>query len=95
MSNSLKLYTQDNCIHCELMKVKLDAWGIKYDIINLTEQPEHKQFLKERNLRLVPQLFYNDEKVNDVDTSDFEKSDLLKALSTKWPGEDSGLEDLS
>lgn len=95
MSNSLKLYTQNNCMYCEIMKAKLDAWGIKYDVINLTEHPEHKQFLIDQDLRMVPQLFYNGEKVNPDDTNDFEKSDLLKTLSTRWPGEDSGVEDMS
>lgn len=95
MSNLLKLYTQDNCSYCTTMKRKLDSWGIEYDTINLTEQPEYKTFLKEQGLRTVPQLFFNGIKLNNVDTDSFDHHELLKSMRTAWPGQDGGVEDMS
>ena len=94
MSNSLRLYTQDNCSYCVQMKRKLDSWGINYEIINLSETPEAKYFLKEQGLRTVPQLFFNDIKLNNVDTDNFDHHALLQSLRTAWPGQDGGVDNM-
>ncbi len=95
MSNSLRLYTQNNCGYCVTMKNKLDSWGIKYETINISESAVGKQFLKEQGLTTVPQLFFNDLKLNNVDTEQFDHHALLKSMRTVWPGQDSGVEDMS
>lgn len=95
MSNLLKLYTQNNCGYCSIMKRKLDSWGIEYDTINVSENVEGKQFLKEQGLKTVPQLFFKDLKLNNVDTDMFDQHQLLQSLRTIWPGQDGGVEDMS
>lgn len=77
MSNSIKLYTQNDCPYCTLMKRKLDEWGYGYDIINVSYDKDAKNFLKENGHRTVPQLY--DGKVNlnaGIDTQDFTKRHL-------------------
>tara|TARA_B100000927_G_scaffold287748_1_gene281144 strand:- start:1781 stop:2068 length:288 start_codon:yes stop_codon:yes gene_type:complete len=95
MSNLLKLYTQNDCGYCVSMKRKLDSWGIEYETINISEDTKGKQFLKEQGLKTVPQLFFKDLKLNNVDTNMFDQHQLLQSLRTVWPGQDSGVEDMS
>tara|TARA_B100000963_G_scaffold361523_1_gene397424 strand:- start:2935 stop:3168 length:234 start_codon:yes stop_codon:yes gene_type:complete len=77
------------------MKRKLDSWGIEYETINISEDAKGKQFLKEQGLKTVPQLFFKDLKLNNVDTNMFDQHQLLQSLRTVWPGQDSGVEDMS
>lgn len=95
MSNLLKLYTQNNCGYCVTMKRKLDSWGIEYETINISDNPEGKQFLKEQGLRTVPQLFFRDLKLNNVDTDQFDQHQLLMSMRTVYPSQDGGVEDMS
>ena len=95
MSNLLRLYTQDDCGYCVRMKRKLDQWGIEYETINISEDAKGKHFLKEQGLKTVPQLFFKDLKLNNVDTDNFDQHALLSSLRTTWPGQDSGVEDMS
>ena len=81
MLPSLKLYTQNNCSYCDAMKSKLDSWGYKYDVINISEQPDAKQFLKDRGHQVVPQLYDDGVHLNKVDTLRFTKEMLEHALS--------------
>ena len=77
------------------MKEKLDSWGIEYDTINISENAEGKNFLKEQGLKTVPQLFFKDLKLNNVDTDKFDHHKLLQSMRTIWPGQDGGVEDMS
>ena len=95
MSNLLRLYTQNDCGYCVSMKRKPDSWGIEYETINISEDAKGKQFLKEQGLKTVPQLFFKDLKLNNVDTNMFDQHQLLQSLRTVWPGQDSGVEDMS
>ena len=95
MSNLLRLYTQNDCGYCVSMKRKLDSWGIEYETINISEDTKGKQFLKEQGLKTVSQLFFKDLKLNNVDTNMFDQHQLLQSLRTVWPGQDSGVEDMS
>lgn len=58
MSNSIKMYTQNNCPYCTIMKDKLDSWCMNYDIVNVSEDLSSKKFLKERGHRTVTMETY-------------------------------------
>lgn len=73
MSNlhKLRLYTMQSCTFCVDIKSKLDKWGYEYEEINITEQPEHKAFLKENGHTTVPTLYWGKVHLNPCDTRDF------------------------
>ena len=99
MSNLLSLYTQNNCPFCVIMKDKLDDWGMNYEIINISEDASGKDFLKSKGHRTVPQLYFKDVLLNTVDTVEFTLENLLRemreSVTSKFPCEDSGVEDMS
>ncbi len=76
----LTLYTQSNCVYCEIMKHKLDSWGYQYDVVNIQMRTEAKGFLKIAGHKTVPQLYWNKTHLNKVDTGDFTKELLEKEL---------------
>ena len=82
MSSSIRLtiYTQTNCVYCEIMKHKLDTWGYEYDVVNLNIRPEAKSFMKIAGHKTVPQLYWNKTHLNKVDTADFTKNNLEEQL---------------
>ena len=51
MSSSIKLtlYTQVDCVFCEIMKAKLDDWGYSYDVINISEDVSKRAWLRLQN----------------------------------------------
>ena len=92
MSNSIRLYTQDNCPYCVLMKKKLDSWGYGYTEINVSYDTDGRNFLKDNNHRTVPQLYYRDVHLNKVDTVDFTKQIMFKEMMLAYDENDSGVE---
>ena len=77
MSNLIKLYTQNDCPYCVIMKKKLDEWGYEYQEINVSNNLLAKGFLKEQGHRTVPQLYNGNINLNkDIDTNDFTKRHL-------------------
>ena len=80
MSNSLKLYTQNGCGYCDLRKMNLKKWGYTFEEINITSSPEHKQFLKARGHKTVPQLYSEGRHLNKMDTIHFTKQMLEASL---------------
>ena len=92
MSNTFKLYTQNNCPYCTIMAKKLDSWGVNYNVINISEDLEAKKFLKENNHRTVPQLYCGDIHLNKVDTEDFTRAILFKEVQLHYDMSDSGVE---
>ena len=92
MSSLIKLYTQNDCPYCVLMKKKLNEWGFGYIEINVSENLEAKRFLKEKGHRTVPQLYANNTHLNEnVDTAAFQKRHLEIALSLSYEN-DGGVE---
>ncbi len=82
MSNTIRLYTQDNCPYCVLMKKKLDEWGYGYREINVSYDTNARKFLKDNNHRTVPQLYSGNMHLNEgVDTAAYRKRHLEIALS--------------
>jgi len=92
MSNSIRLYTQNDCPYCVIMKKKLDQWGISYETINISENLDGRNFLKENNHRTVPQLYYGTIHLNKVDTADFTKQIMFSEMMLRYDENDSGVE---
>jgi glutaredoxin len=83
MSNSIRgliLYTQNDCLYCEIMKAKLKDWGYNWDEVNISYTPGSKDFMKSEGHRTVPQLYHFNTHVNKVDTADFTKEMLEEAI---------------
>ena len=59
MKHTLTLYTQPNCMYCEMMKSKLDRWGYKSEIVNIQLDEQAKAFIVlDRGRKTAPQLYY-------------------------------------
>ena len=74
MYNSIRLtlYTQNNCAYCDIMKNKLNKWGFNFHEINISNDMFAKSFMKEKQLKTVPQLFYHREHLNkNISTREF------------------------
>lgn len=82
MSNSIRLtlYTQTDCVFCEIMKSKLNDWGCTYQVVNIKENKNALNFMKSEGHRTVPQLYWNKAHLNKVDTNDFTKEILEEQL---------------
>ena len=93
MPNSIRLYTQNDCPYCVLMKKKLTEWGYGYDEINVSYDTDGRKFLKDNNHRTVPQLYSANIHLNEgVDTAAYRKRHLEIALSMAVFDNDSGVE---
>jgi len=92
MSNSIKLYTQDNCPYCTIMKDKLDSWGLNYETVNISYDRDAKLFLKENGHKTVPQVYYNGIHLNKVETKDFTQRMIMLELQLHCDGQDWGCE---
>lgn len=92
MSNLIRLYTQNDCPYCVMMKKKLDSWGMNYETINISYNPDGKLFLKENGHRTVPQLYYGNIHLNKVDTAEFTKKIMFAEMMLAYDENDSGVE---
>tara|TARA_Y100001972_G_C7658375_1_gene331762 strand:+ start:326 stop:622 length:297 start_codon:yes stop_codon:yes gene_type:complete len=86
MSNSasqvkLTLYTQKDCVFCEIMKAKLTDWGYDFKVINISEDISKRAWLRLQNHRTVPQLYWNEKHLNKVETSQFTQEILEAELN--------------
>ena len=95
---SLRLFTKPQCPFCDIMKDLLDSTGITYYTLNVAENDEALQYLKDRGHKMVPQLYYGDVHINtNPDTKSYTRAQLFSiitaAMDGKFPGEDSGIED--
>ena len=48
------VFTQDNCLYCDLAKTALDDLGHEFEVVPVSE---HKQLFKLLELKTVPQIF--------------------------------------
>tara|TARA_Y100001963_G_scaffold158878_2_gene260169 strand:- start:2093 stop:2308 length:216 start_codon:yes stop_codon:yes gene_type:complete len=55
-----KIYTQSNCVFCIKAKNLLSKKGLKYQEIDINEDPNDKLVLKRLNLKTVPQIWRDD-----------------------------------
>ena len=95
---TLKLYTQPRCGYCVTLMEVLDKTGLDYDTINIQEDATAKKFMIAEGHKTVPQLYFNNHKINNIDTEkitpEYIKSsvELLSEIEDKWPWQDSGIE---
>jgi glutaredoxin len=68
----IKLYTQNNCDYCDIMKQNLNNWNINFETINISENSQAKNWLKEKGHKTVPVLYLDDFWINEkIDTKIF------------------------
>jgi len=48
------VYTKNNCPQCVATKKKLDAMGLEYDLINVDDEPEKAEALKQNGFKQLP-----------------------------------------
>lgn len=53
----IKLFTKPNCSYCDRAKQILKTWDITYDSIDITANPESRDFLINEGHKSVPQLY--------------------------------------
>jgi len=94
---SITLFTQPQCPFCDIMKQMLDQTGFTYYTVNIKENEDALNFMKDKGHRTVPQLYVDNIHINKkVDTRDYTSQELglliTEAIENPWPGVDSGIE---
>jgi glutaredoxin len=63
-----------------MMKMKLKEWGYDFEVVNIKEDAQALAFLRLRNHKTVPQLYWNGTHLNKVDTLQFTQDMLEEEL---------------
>jgi glutaredoxin len=53
----LKVYSKSNCPFCDKAKHLLTTKNIAFEVVNIEEQPEAREWLMAQGHRAVPQLY--------------------------------------
>ena len=53
----ITMYSKNNCPFCDRAKALLESKEVPFKVINIEEQPEHRETLIDLGLRSVPQIF--------------------------------------
>lgn len=56
----ITIYTRNDCVQCHATKRALESRGIAFDTINLDEQPEAIDALREQGFRQLPVVIAHD-----------------------------------
>ncbi|EKS1846655.1 glutaredoxin-like protein NrdH [Cronobacter muytjensii] len=56
----ITIYTRNDCVQCHATKRALESRGIAFDTINLDEQPEAIDTLREQGFRQLPVVMADD-----------------------------------
>ncbi|WP_369834103.1 glutaredoxin-like protein NrdH [Cronobacter dublinensis] len=56
----ITIYTRTDCVQCHATKRALESRGIAFDTINLDEQPEAIDTLREQGFRQLPVVMADD-----------------------------------
>ncbi|EOC1424934.1 glutaredoxin-like protein NrdH [Cronobacter dublinensis] len=56
----ITIYTRNDCVQCHATKRALESRGIAFDTINLDEQPEAIDTLREQGFRQLPVVMAHD-----------------------------------
>ena len=70
--------------------MKLKEWGYDFEVVNIKEDVQGLAFLRLKNHRTVPQLYWNGTHLNKVDTLQFTKEMLEEQLD--WDNYVGGVE---
>jgi glutaredoxin len=57
----LKIYSKTSCPHCDSAKQFLESKDIEFEVINIEQDSEAKEFLVGEGHRSVPQIYKDDE----------------------------------
>ncbi len=78
MKHELTLYTQPDCMYCDMMKAKLEQWGYKYKTKNIkTDEASRAFIVMDEGHRTVPQLYYGKTHINpNINTEEYTQSIL-------------------
>ncbi len=78
MKHELTLYTQPDCMYCDMMKAKLGQWGYKYKTKNIKADEASRAFIvMDEGHRTVPQLYYGKTHINpNINTEEYTQSIL-------------------
>lgn len=50
----ITVYSKNNCVQCKMVKKQLTANNIDFQEINVDEQPEYKEYLKDHGWKAAP-----------------------------------------
>jgi glutaredoxin len=71
----------------------LDQIEADYTIVNIREDAEALEFVRQRGHRTVPLLYYNEKQINVLNTNKYNTQSLQEAIDkAMWPSVDSGIE---
>jgi glutaredoxin len=78
MKHTLTLYTQPDCMYCDMMKTKLEQWGYKYKTKDIKADADSRAFIVlDEGHRTVPQLYYGKTHINpNINTEEYTQSIL-------------------
>ena len=78
MKHTLTLYTQPDCMYCDMMKTKLEQWGYKYKTKDIKADADSRAFIvMDEGHRTVPQLYYGKTHINpNINTEEYTQSIL-------------------
>lgn len=57
---NIKVFSKNNCMQCKMVKRYLDEHSVSYSEINIDEQPEYIDYLREKGFQAVPVVESND-----------------------------------
>ena len=55
----LTVYSKNNCVHCAKAKLQLSNMDIKFNEINVDEDPDAMEFIVSEGHRTMPQIYIN------------------------------------
>ena len=66
--NTITLYHKDYCPYCKQAKKTLEAYGLEYTAIEVTNNPvEFANMARRSGRRTVPQIFFGDRHIGGMD----------------------------
>lgn len=71
------VYSSNSCPNCENLKKALTIKAIEYQEVNITEQPQEAQMLREKGFRQLPVIEDNGEWMSGFTPQNFTK--IVKA----------------
>jgi glutaredoxin len=97
MQSKIILYTQPNCMYCDMMKGMLAVNELEFEVVDISNDITSKIFLHEQGHKTVPQLYVNDIHINKKDTLEYTASELNSIICDvldhqQWKGIDGGIE---
>jgi glutaredoxin len=79
------LYTQPECMYCDMLKEKLVDYKFEFDIVNIKENETALFFIKSEGHKTVPQLYHDGVHLNTIPTGMITKEFLLEQITETYP----------